>query len=263
MLLLEMNLDPSVLFTSAGLISLITLSVLEIVLGIDNIIVISILSSELPHSQQARARRIGLAIAMITRLLLLFTISWMASMTTVLFSLFGMDFSGRDLVLLLGGLFLVYKAIKETYMKVEMIHEKAAGVRVSSSMAMVIAQIVVIDIVFSLDSVITAVGMSNQLIIMSLAVIFAVLVMLLASGPISAFVNRHATVKVLALAFLILIGVALILEGIHIHFDRSYLYAAMGFSVLVEALNLRMRRNAERMMVGGVGPDEKDLPKAE
>lgn len=255
MIALDMNIDPAVLLTGGGIVSLLTLTLMEIVLGIDNIIVISILSGELPHRQQGRARRIGLSLAMITRVLLLLTISWMASMTQVLFHVGGTGLSGRDLVLLLGGAFLVYKAVKETYLKVELVHETEGGVRARSSLPMVITQIVLIDIVFSLDSVITAVGMSNQIVIMVLAVIIAVLIMLWASGPISDFVNRYATVKVLALAFLAMIGVALMLEGFGAHIDRKYLYAAMGFSVLVEALNLRMRRNAERMMKGGVGPD--------
>ena len=242
------QLDPSVLLTSEGLVALLTLTVLEIVLGIDNIIVISIISGDLQgRPLQRKAQRLGLALAMITRLLLLFSISFIMSMQDPWFTLLGHDFSGRDVVLALGGLFLIYKATVEIHAKVEHKREKDAARRKATSLMSVVLQIIVIDIVFSLDSVITAVGMSNQLIIMSLAVIIAVLIMMLASGAIADFVNKHATVKVLALAFLVVIGVALVMEGFGSEVDKRFIYFAMAFSVMVEFLNLRMRVNATKL----------------
>ena len=242
------QLDPSVLLTSEGLVALLTLTVLEIVLGIDNIIVISIISGDLQgRPLQRKAQRLGLALAMITRLLLLFSISFIMSMQDPWFTLLGHDFSGRDVVLALGGLFLIYKATVEIHAKVEHKREKDAARRKATSLMSVVLQIIVIDIVFSLDSVITAVGMSNQLIIMSLAVIIAVLIMMLASGAIADFVNKHATVKVLALAFLVVIGVALVMEGFGSEVDKRFIYFAMAFSVMVEFLNLRMRINAKKL----------------
>lgn len=242
------QLDPSALLTSDGLIALLTLTVLEIVLGIDNIIVISILSGELQgRAMQRKAQRLGLALAMITRLLLLFSISFIMSLQTPWITVGENSFSGRDVVLALGGLFLIWKATVEIRAKVEHKREKEGKHRKATSMLSVVLQIIVIDIVFSLDSVITAVGMSNELIIMSLAVIIAVLIMLFASGPIADFVNKHATVKVLALAFLVVIGVALLAEGFGEEVDKKFIYFAMAFSVTVEFLNLRMRVNAEKL----------------
>ena len=242
------QLDPSVLLTSEGLIALLTLTVLEIVLGIDNIIVISILSGELHGKErQRKAQRMGLALAMITRLLLLFSISFLMSLQEPWLTVGENEFSGRDIVLALGGLFLIWKATVEIRTKVEHKREKEGPHRKATSMLSVVLQIIVIDIVFSLDSVITAVGMSNQLIIMSLAVIIAVLIMLFASGPIADFVNKHATVKVLALAFLVVIGVALLMEGFGNEIDKRFIYFAMAFSVVVEFLNLRMRVNEEKL----------------
>lgn len=243
------QLDPSVLLTSDGLIILLTLTALEIVLGIDNIIVISILSGELRgRALQRKAQRMGLALAMITRLMLLFSISLIMGLKEPWLWVGSHSFSGRDVVLVLGGLFLIYKATVEIHAKVEHRREKQQGrQRKATSLLSVVLQIIVIDIVFSLDSVITAVGMSNQLIIMSLAVIIAVLIMLLASGPISDFVEKHATVKVLALAFLVVIGVALLAEGFGEEVDKKYIYFAMAFSVLVEFLNLRMRVTAGKL----------------
>ncbi len=242
------QLDPSVLLTSQGLVALFTLTMLEIVLGIDNIIVISILSGELRgKALQRKAQRLGLALAMITRLMLLFSISFIMNMKDAWILVGDMDFSGRDVVLVLGGLFLIYKATVEIRSKVEHKREKEGHLRKATSLMSVVLQIIVIDIVFSLDSVITAVGMSNQLIIMSLAVIIAVLIMLVASGPIADFVNKHATVKVLALAFLVVIGVALLMEGFGNEIDKRFIYFAMAFSVMVEFLNLRMRVNAEKL----------------
>ncbi|MBS1583043.1 MAG: TerC family protein [Bacteroidetes bacterium] len=241
------QLDPSVFLTAHGWIQLLTLTVLEVVLGIDNIIVISILSGELPKHQQRRGRRLGLGFAMITRVLLLLSLSWMMRLTEPIVHFGDHPVTGKDLVLVLGGLFLIWKAGKEIFDKVELVEEKAGRTRVASSLWSVVAQIILLDIVFSLDSVITAVGMSNEILIMVLAVIIAVIIMLFASEAISTFVNRHATVKVLALTFLALVGIALFLDGIGVHISKNYIYAAMGFSVLVELLNLRMRRNERRM----------------
>ena len=243
------TLDPAILLTSEGIIALLTLTALEIVLGIDNIIVISILSGELKgKANQRKAQRTGLALAMITRLALLFSISFIMSLQEPFFTVLDRAVSGRDLVLIIGGLFLIWKATVEIHAKVEHKREKEGPHRKASSMLSVVLQIIVIDIVFSLDSVITAVGMSNQLLIMSLAVIIAVLLMLFASGPIADFVNKHATVKVLALAFLVMIGAALIMEGFGEHINKGFIYFSMAFSVLVEFLNLRMRVNEGRLM---------------
>jgi predicted tellurium resistance membrane protein TerC len=228
------------LFTADALIGLLTLTILEIVLGVDNIIFISILAGKLPPEQQARARTIGLALALITRILLLLSLSWIAQLTADLFSIFGHGFSGRDLILISGGLFLVGKATYE-------IHEKLEGesghseAHVGPSFTAVIIQILLLDLVFSLDSVITAVGMVNDIPIMVAAVVIAVAVMLVAAGSISDFVNRHPTIKMLALSFLVLIGVNLLAEGFHQHIPRGYIYFAMAFSVFVELLNLRLR----------------------
>ncbi|MCB9169253.1 MAG: TerC family protein [Flavobacteriales bacterium] len=241
-----MDFDLSPLLTSGGLIALLTLTVLEIVLGIDNIIFISILAGELPEGQQRRARTVGLSLAMITRVLLLLSLSWIMGLTRNLFSVRGHDVSGRDLVLILGGLFLIYKATREIHDKVEGDEEGPDHTRKRITFHAAIVQILLLDLVFSLDSVITAVGMVEHVLIMIIAVVVAVLIMLWASGPISHFVMRHPTVKVLALAFLVLIGVSLLVEGTGGHVNKGYIYFAMGFSVLVEALNLRMRRNIHR-----------------
>jgi predicted tellurium resistance membrane protein TerC len=231
------------LFTADALIGLLTLTALEIVLGVDNVIFISILAGKLPAAEQARARTVGLALAMITRVLLLLSLAWIANLTGELFSVFGFAISGRDLILLGGGLFLVAKATYE-------IHEKLEGesghseARVGPSFAAVIFQILLLDIVFSLDSVITAVGMVDQIPIMITAVVIAVVIMLFAAGAISNFVNQHPTVKMLALAFLILIGVNLLAEGLHQHIPKGYTYFAMAFSVFVELLNLQLRKRS-------------------
>ncbi len=243
------TLDPAILLTSEGIIALLTLTALEIVLGIDNIIVISILSGELQgKARQRKAQRMGLALAMITRLALLFSISFIMGLHTPFFHAGDHPVTGRDLVLIIGGLFLIWKATVEIHAKVEHKREKEGKHRKATSMLSVVLQIIVIDIVFSLDSVITAVGMSNQLLIMSLAVIIAVLLMLFASAPIADFVNKHGTVKVLALSFLVMIGAALIMEGFGEHINKGFIYFAMGFSVLVEFLNLRMHVNEGRLM---------------
>jgi predicted tellurium resistance membrane protein TerC len=221
-------------------IGLVTLTVLEIVLGIDNVIFISILAGKLPVAQRARARQVGLAAAMVMRILLLLSLTWMMKLTQPLFRLVHHDVSGRDLILIAGGLFLLFKATRE-------IHEKLEGAegehsaRVQATFVGVITQIMLLDIVFSLDSVITAVGMSNRIGVMVAAVMIAVGVMLLFSGPVSNFVERHPTVKMLALSFLLLIGVNLIADGTGVHVPKGYTYFAMGFSVFVELLNLRLK----------------------
>jgi predicted tellurium resistance membrane protein TerC len=222
-------------------IALVTLTALEIVLGIDNIIFISILAGKLPLEQQPRARRLGLAAALITRILLLLSLTWIVRLTAPLFSVLGQSVSGRDLILILGGLFLLAKATHEIHERLEG-EEGHAGAVSTTSFAAVIVQIMLLDIVFSLDSVITAVGMVDELAVMVAAVIIAVGIMLLAAGTISEFVNRHPTVKMLALSFLLLVGVALVAEGFHHHIPKGYIYFAMAFSVFVEMLNLGARR---------------------
>jgi predicted tellurium resistance membrane protein TerC len=225
-------------------ISLATLSAMEIVLGIDNIVFLSILAGRLPRDEQPRARRLGLAFALATRLALLFAISWVMRLTTPLFRLLGHGWSGRDLILLAGGLFLLAKATHEIHDKLEVQHEKeleGAGAR-RASFWMVILQIGILDIVFSLDSVITAVGMARHLAIMVAAMVIAVGVMLVFAGAIGEFVERHPTMKMLALSFLLLIGVMLVAESFGKHIEKGYIYFAMAFSFAVELLNMRMRR---------------------
>jgi predicted tellurium resistance membrane protein TerC len=225
------------------LVALLTLTILEIVLGIDNIVFISILSGKLPREQQARARTVGLALAMVTRILLLFSLTWLARLTSPLFAVFGHEVSGRDLILLAGGLFLLAKATFEIHDKLEG-DEGHGSAGVAARFWQVIVQILLLDVVFSLDSVITAIGMARELWVMVTAVVVAVGVMLFAAGPISSFVERHPTVKMLALSFLLLIGFSLIAEGAGQHISKGYIYFAMGFSVFVEALNLRIRRKS-------------------
>jgi predicted tellurium resistance membrane protein TerC len=221
-------------------IAFLTLCALEIVLGIDNIIFISILTGRLPKNQQPRARRIGLALAMFSRIALLFSLAWMMKLTTPFIHVMGHDISGRDLILLLGGLFLMYKSVREIHAKVEEADQPAENVR-KAKFASVIAQIILIDIVFSLDSVITAVGMVNDIGVMVAAVIVSVGIMMLAAAPISDFVSRHPAVKILALAFLIMIGVALVGEGLGFHIPKGYIYFSMAFSVGVEFINIRIK----------------------
>jgi predicted tellurium resistance membrane protein TerC len=218
-----------------------TLTVLEIVLGIDNIVFISILADKLPEQQQARARLLGLGLAMLTRILLLLSLTWIIQLTAPLFTVLGEEISGRDLVLLLGGLFLLGKSTHEIHGNLEG-EEGEVSARVGPSFVSVLIQIMLLDIVFSLDSVITAVGMVDEIGVMVTAVIVAVGFMMVFAGSISGFVSRHPTIKMLALSFLILIGVALIAEGLDQHIPKGYIYFAMAFSVGVELLNLRMRR---------------------
>lgn len=229
------------LFTLSGLVALITLTFLEIVLGVDNVIFISILSSKLPRAQQGPARRVGLVAAMAMRILLLLSIVWIIRLTAPLFYILGRPISGRDLILIGGGLFLLAKATIDMHESLEG-EEGHRSARVRPSFASVITQIMALDIVFSLDSVITAVGMVSEIIIMVTAVILAVGVMMFSAGPISSFVNRHPTVKVLALSFLLLIGISLVGDGLGMHIPKGYIYFAMGFSVFVELINLRIRR---------------------
>lgn len=225
-------------------IALVTLTSLEIVLGIDNIIFISILAGKLPAHQQSRARRVGLSLAMFVRIGLLLSLAWIIRLTMPIFSLFGQGISGRDLILLIGGLFLLGKSTFEIHEKLEG-EEGHASSKVRAAFWNVIVQILLLDIVFSLDSVITAVGMVEQVAVMVAAVVIAVGIMLLAADSVSNFVEAHPTIKMLALSFLLLIGFSLVAEGFHRHIPKGYIYFAMGFSVLVEMLNLRLRQKAK------------------
>ena len=238
------------LWSAASLVSLATLAALEIVLGIDNVIFIAILSGRLPKDQQPRARRLGIAMAVISRLALLLGISWVMGLTRPLFDIMGQGISGKQLILLFGGLFLIGKATYEIHDKLEgEEHHVSAGGKAGVTMGSVVAQIMLIDIVFSLDSVITAVGMTPHVPIMMVAVVLAAGVMLLFAGPISNFVAKHPTMKMLALAFLILIGVMLVAEAFGQHVDKGYIYFAMAFSLLVELLNMRLRKKSDSPVV--------------
>ena len=239
MILMEMLADPNVW------LSLVTLTALEIVLGIDNLVFIAVLVQKLPPAQQATGRRVGIALALVTRLLLLASIAWIVGLTAVAFEILGHGFAWRDLVLILGGLFLLYKATHEIHGSLEGEEGEESG-HVRGVFWVVVTQIAILDIVFSLDSVITAVGMADHLWVMALAILIAVAIMLLAAGPVSNFVERHPTVKMLALSFLLLIGTALIADGFGAHLPKGYIYSAMGFSVLVEGLNLLARRRRAR-----------------
>jgi predicted tellurium resistance membrane protein TerC len=230
--------------------SLLTLTALEIVLGIDNIIFISIMAGRLPPDQQARGRQIGLALALITRLALLASIAWISTLTNPLFTVAEFDVSVRDLVLIIGGLFLLGKGTTEIHQNLEGEDEEDGNSSGAAGFASVVVQIMMLDIVFSLDSVITAVGMAQHLEVMMAAVVIAVGVMLFASGPVSDFVNGHPTVKMLALSFLLLVGVALVADGLHFHIPKGYLYFAIAFSVLVESLNLLAKRRRRKKSGG-------------
>jgi predicted tellurium resistance membrane protein TerC len=225
-------------------IAFLTLVALELVLGVDNVIFISILAGKLPQEQQARARTTGIMLAVVTRILLLLSLRWIVGLTDALFSVYGFDVSGRDLVLFVGGLFLLWKSVHEIHQKLEG-EEGQASAKIGGAFWSVIVQIMLLDIVFSLDSVITAVGMVDEIAIMVAAVIVSAIVMVFTSGPLSHFVEVHPTIKMLALSFLLLIGFTLIVEAVHQHIPKGYIYFAMGFSVLVEMLNLRMRRTTE------------------
>jgi predicted tellurium resistance membrane protein TerC len=242
--MLELLADPEVY------LSLFSLTAMEIVLGIDNIVFISILSGKLPREQQEKARRLGLSLALVLRLGLLLAISWVMGLTQPLFSVLGKEFSGRDLILLGGGLFLVAKATHEIYDKLEVEHEERVPGG-ASQFGLILVQILALDIVFSLDSVITAVGMAQHIAVMVIAMVVAVGVMLAFSGKIGDFVNRHPSMKILALSFLLLIGVMLIAEGMGQHIGKGYIYFAMAFSLGVELLNMRMRKKSAPVALHG------------
>ena len=225
-------------------IAFLTLSLLELVLGIDNVIFISILSGKLPKADQARARYIGLSLALVMRVLLLFSLTWVMGLTEPLFTVVGQHVSGRDLILLIGGLFLIFKSTHEIHGSLEG-SEGESSKKVYAGFAGVIVQIMLLDIVFSLDSVITAVGMVDNVWVMIAAVVVSIIAMMLFAGKIGAFVQRHPTIKMLALSFLLMIGVSLIAEGLEFHIPKGYIYFAMAFSVLVEMLNIRLRKKAE------------------
>ena len=256
-ILVQQKINEMEFFTNPeAWISLLTLTLLEIVLGIDNIVFISILSGKLPADQQKKARQLGLGLAMITRVLLLLSLSWVMSLTSPLFNIgewINLDnkewleklaISGRDVILILGGLFLIYKSTHEIHLKLEGGEDEEGKVKVHS-FAGVIVQILVLDIVFSLDSVITAIGMAEHVEVMIAAVVIAVLIMMVSANAISGFVNNHPTVKMLALSFLLLIGVSLLAEGLDQHIPKGYIYFAMAFSILVEMLNLKMKKNTK------------------
>ena len=249
-------MDFSWINSPEGWVALLTLTLLEIVLGIDNVIFISILSGKLPLEQRDKARKLGLSLALITRILLLLSIAWLVKLTTPLFELplawLGMNaeqrgISGRDIILILGGLFLLAKSVHEIHHKLEG-HDDPAKVGVAASFASVIVQILILDVVFSLDSVITAIGMvdADKVSIMILAVMIAIGFMLMFAGPISNFVEKHPTVKMLALSFLLLIGMTLVAEGFEQHISKGYIYFAMAFAVMVEMLNLRLRKPSDK-----------------
>lgn len=242
-------------------IAFLTLTVLELVLGIDNIVFISILSGKLPSQQQSKARYIGLALALVMRVILLFSLTWVIGLTTPLFAVFGEEISGRDLVLLIGGLFLLAKSTHEIHGSLEG-EEGHKSTKIYPSLVSVLIQIALLDMVFSLDSVITAVGMVNNLWIMIAAVVVSIVFMMGFAGSIGAFVQKHPTIKMLALAFLILIGVTLIAEGLDQHISKGYIYFAMAFSVLVEILNMRLRRVKAEPVHLHNAYDDKDEAKA-
>ncbi len=227
-------------------VSLVTLTALEIVLGIDNIVFITILAGKLPAAEQPRARRLGLAFALVTRVLLLLGITWLMSLDATLATVAGVSVSGRSLILLAGGLFLIAKATLEIFERLEVEHAETEPPAGRGKLAWVVVQIGVLDIVFSLDSVITAVGMASQVVIMIIAVVLAVAIMMAFAGPVGDFVNRHPSMKMLALAFLLMVGVLLVAESLGQHVDKGYVYFAMAFSLGVELLNIRARRARAR-----------------
>jgi predicted tellurium resistance membrane protein TerC len=242
-------MDFTVLFTIDGLIAFLTLSLLEVVLGIDNIIFISILTNKLPEEDRPRARFAGIALALVFRIIMLLGITWIIGLTKPLFELFSMAFTGRDLVLLAGGLFLIAKSTSEIHHKMESIddeHVKSEKPKVPGSFLSIIVQIGLLDIVFSFDSILTAIGMTEEIVIMILAVIVSLIVMLIFAGRIAEFIEKHPTLQVLALSFLILIGVVLIAEGFHQHISKGYIYFAVAFSLTVEAVNIRVRKRKKQ-----------------
>jgi len=238
--IIEWITDPNVIA------SLIALTAMEIVLGIDNIVFISVIVGSLPEPMATRARQIGLAMALGFRILFLLTLYWLIGLTQPVFALFGHDFSWRDLVLLGGGLFLLVKATHEIHKDVEGEQEGSAASKVADGFAMIVTQIAIIDLVFSVDSIITAIGMAEHVSVMIVAVVIAILVMYFASGPVAAFIDRHPTTRMLALAFLLMIGIALIADGVGFHIPRAYLYVAMAFSAGVEILNVVASKNRRK-----------------
>jgi len=233
------------LYETDTYVSLLTLTLMEIVLGIDNIVFISILTAKLPREQQPKARRLGLALALVFRLGLLFALSWVMGLTAPLFSVFGKGFSGRDLILLGGGVFLVAKSTHEIYDKLEVAHDERAMAGGAGAFGLILVQILALDVVFSLDSVITAVGMAKHVAVMVVAMVVAVGIMLAFASAIGDFVNRHPSMKILALSFLLLIGVMLVAEGMGQHVSKGYIYVAMAFSLGVELLNMRFKKKRE------------------
>ena len=245
--MLELLADPNAWLAFA------TLAALEIVLGIDNLIFISILAGKLPPHRQELARKAGIAAALVSRLGLLFALTWIMKLTAPLFAVAGNEFSGKDLVLVIGGLFLIYKATKEIHDKLEGSNDAPAGIAAATGFSAVILQIMLIDIVFSLDSIITAVGMVDEISIMVAAIIASVIFMLVFAGTVHGFVNRHPTIKMLALAFLLVIGVALIADGFDLHIPKGYIYSSMAFAVAIEILNIRLRRRGQPVHLHGPG----------
>ena len=240
MAIIEWLTDPTILA------SLVALTAMEIVLGIDNVVFISVIVSRLPEPQATRARQIGLALALAFRILFLFTLFWLTRLTEPVFTVLGEDVSWRDLVLLGGGLFLLVKATQEIHRDVEGDHEGGIAGKMVAGFGLIVAQIALIDVVFSIDSIITAIGMADYISVMVVAVILAIVVMYFASGPVSGFIERHPTTRMLALAFLLMIGIALIADGVGFHIPRGYLYVAMAFSAGVEVLNVVASRNRKR-----------------
>ena len=247
-------MDLALELTPDLIVAFLTLFVLEIVLGVDNVIFISILASKLPLEQQAKARNLGLTLAMLIRIGLLFFASWIISLTNDLFFVAGMGFSGRDLILIAGGLFLVYKAVHEIHEKLEGAESHSEGNGKAVTFGAIIAQILLLDIVFSFDSVITAVGMVDNLLVIIVAVVLSFGVMLFSSKFLFAFVNKHPTVKMLALAFLVLIGFTLIADGFEVHIDKALIYVPIAFAIIVEALNLTYKRRQEKRSGAPVDP---------
>lgn len=250
--------DFNELFTVASLVSLLTLSVLEIVLGIDNIIFISIIANKLPKNQQSKARSIGLMFALVTRIILLFSISWIVGLKEALFTINDFAVTGRDLILFAGGVFLLYKTTIELHNKIQGYEEEEMKVK-KISFNSIVLQIVLIDIVFSFDSILTAVGLVTNLLVMILAVIIAMIIMMLFSGKVSDFINLNPTIKVLALSFLLMIGVVLILESLHQHVDKTVIYISIAFSLFVETLNITMRKRSEKKTPRDSNNDPRDV----
>ena len=239
------------IFTTAALTSIFSLTLLEIVLGVDNIIFVSIISSKLPHAEQKKARNIGLIMAMAIRILLLFALGWILGLQTDLFNLqdFGMSinmgFSGKDIILFIGGLFLIYKSTSEIHQKLEGHEENVSGKKTASKLGRAIFDIAIINIVFSIDSIITAIGMTDNIMVMAVSVVLSTLAMLAFAGSVGDFVERHPTIKMLALSFLVMIGTLLVAEAFKVHVPKGYIYFSMAFSFLVEVLNIKMRKNSK------------------